>query len=75
MLEKGSTEGIDVGVWVFNFTNGAENGRNNFETSSGEVANIVILDVFVSELLQMHESGISVSEDSVSVPRNNSTFA
>ena len=74
MLKKGSTESINVRIWVFDLTDGTENARDSLEASSGEVANVVVLDVLVSKLFQMHESGVSVSEDSVSISRDNSTF-
>lgn len=75
MLKESAAEGINVRIRVFNFADGAQNVRNGLEALSGEVADVVVLDVSVSKRLQMHKSGISVSQDCVTVARDNSTFS
>lgn len=35
MLEEGSTESIDVGIRIFNFSDFTQNTRNSFETFLG----------------------------------------
>lgn len=74
VLEEGATEGIHVGVWVLDLADFAQNSRNGVEALSGQITNVVILDVLVSKALQMHEPGISVPKHSMAVARDNSTF-
>lgn len=74
MLEKSSTECVNIGIRVFDLADGSENTRNGIETSPGEVANIIVLDVLVSKSFQMHESGISVSENSMAISWDDSAF-
>lgn len=75
MLEKSTAECVDIGIRVFDLTNGTQNARNCIEASSSEVTDVVILDVFVSESLQVHESGIGVSEDSMAITGDDSAFS
>ena len=75
MLEESSAEGIDVGVRVLDLADGAKNTGNGLEASSSKVADVVVLDVLISEGLQVHESGIGVSEDSMTVAWDNSAFS
>jgi len=74
MLEQCSTEGIDVGIWVLDLSNGSQNTGDRLEAGSGQVTDVVFPDVPVCESLEMHESRIGVSENSVAVARDNSTF-
>ena len=75
MLKESAAEGINVRIRVFNFTDGAQDVRNGLEALSGQVADVVVLDVSVSKGLQMHESGVSVSQDCVTVSRDDSAFS
>lgn len=75
VLEKTSAVSIDVWIWVFNLSDFAQNAWNSFEADSSQITNVVVLDVSVSEFLQMHESWVSVSQDGMSVTWNDSTFS
>lgn len=72
VLEKGTAEGVDVRVWVFDLADGSKDSRDGVEAFSGQVADVVILDVAVSKALEVHKSGISVSQHCVSVTWNDS---
>lgn len=74
MLKERSTEGIDVGVRVFNLADLAENSRNGIEAFSSQIADIIVLDMLIGESLQVHEPRIGVPEDSVAIARDNSAF-
>lgn len=73
MLEKSSTEGIDVRIRILDFSNSSQNSRNSFEAFSCQVADIIVFDVAIGETFQMHEARIGVSEDGVTVSRDDST--
>ena len=75
MLEKSSAVGVDVGVGVFYFADSSQNSWNCVEAKRSQIANIVVFNVPLSECLQMNESRISVPQNSVSIARNNPTFA
>lgn len=72
MLEETSTVSINVGVGVFYLSHFTQNAWNSLEANSGQVANVVVLNVSIGELLQVHESWVGVSEDSMSITWNNS---
>lgn len=74
MLEECTAEGVDVGIWVFDLADGSEDAGDGVEAFSGEVADVVVLDVAVSEALEVHESGIGVSQHSVAVAGDDSAF-
>lgn len=74
MLEESTAEGVHVGIWVLDLADGSEDTGNGVEAFSGEVADVVVLDVAVSETLEVHESGISVPQNSVAVSRDDSAF-
>lgn len=75
MLQECSTEGIDIGPWVFDFSDGAEDTRNGVKALSGKVTDVIILDVAVSESLEMQEARIGVTEDCVAIARNDLAFS
>lgn len=74
MLEECTAESVDVGIWVFDFADGSEDAGDGVEAFSGEVADVIVLDVAVSEALEVHESGISVPQHSVAVAGDDSAF-
>ena len=49
MLQEGTAEGVNVGVWVFDFANGAEHRRNGLEAKVGQIADVVSFDVPLGE--------------------------
>lgn len=74
VLEKGAAEGVDVRIWVFDLADGSQDSGDGVEAFSGQIADVVVFDVAVGKALEMHESGISVSQHSMSVSRNDSAF-
>lgn len=72
MLEKGSAECIDVRVWVLDLANFAQDARDGVEAFPGQIADVVVLDVSISETLQVHKPGVSISQNGVSVSRDHS---
>lgn len=74
MLEECTAEGVDVGIWVFNLADGSEDAWNGVEAFSGEVADVIVLDVAVSKALEVHKSGISVPQHSMAIAGNDSAF-
>ena len=75
MLEKCPAESIHVWPRILYLAYGTQNAWNCFETLSGEVANVVVFDVFVSEVLEMDESGVSISKHGVTITGNDFSFA
>lgn len=74
MLKKSTTEGINIRIWVLYFTDFAQNARDSIKTLFSQIADVIVFDMFVCESLQMEESRVGVSEDSMPIARNNSTF-
>lgn len=75
MLEESTAEGVNIGIRVFNFSKGSKNTGNGVEAGSCQVADIVILDVSISKWFQVHESGIGVSQDCMTVAGDNSSLS
>ena len=73
VLEEGSAEGVDVGVWVFDFSYCSEDAGDGGEAFTSEVADVVVFDVSVGEALEVHEAGVGVAEDCVSVAGDDSS--
>ena len=67
MLQQGPTEGIHIRVGVLDFAHLPQNPRNRGEALSRQVANVIVLDVPVGETLQVHESRVGISENSVAI--------
>ena len=74
MLEECAAEGVHVGIWVFDLADCSEDAGDGVEAFSSKIADVVVLNVAVSEALEMHESGISVSQDSMTVSGDDSAF-
>jgi len=75
VLQQGAAVGVDVGVGVFDFTHGAQHGRDGFEAESGQIADVIVFDVSLGKRFQMRESRVSVPQNGVAVARNDSAFA
>ena len=74
MLKQGAAEGVDIGPRVLDLSNCPEDAGNGVEAFSCQIADIVVLDVGICELLQMEEAGIGVPQDSVAVSWNDLSF-
>lgn len=75
MLEKCTTEGINIRPWIFDLSNCPENARNRIKAFPCKVADIVVFDVGISKFLQMQEARISVPQNSMSISRNDFSLA
>lgn len=75
MLKKSSTVSVDVWIWIFYFSDFAQNTWNSFETNSSQIANVIVLNVSIGKFFQMHKSWISISQNSMSITWNDSTFS
>lgn len=74
MLEQGAAEGIDIGVWVLYLADFAQNAWDGVKALSGQIADVVVLDMLVGVLLQVHEPWVGVPEDGVTVARDHSAL-
>ena len=75
MLEQGAAEGIDVWIGIFYFTDSSQYRWDGFEAEISQIADIVVFDISLGERFQVHETRISVSQNSVSIAWDNSTFS
>jgi hypothetical protein len=74
MLEKCPAESVHVWPRILYLAYCAQDTWNSFETLSGEVANVVVFDVFVSEVLEMDESRVRISKHGVTIAGNHFSF-
>ena len=74
MLQKGTAEGVDVWIGVFDLSDGSEDAGDGFEALAGEIADIIVLDVAVSESLEVEETRVSVPQDCVTVAGDHSAL-
>ena len=72
MLEESTTESIDIGIGIFNFSDFSKNSWNSIEALPSQITNVIVLDVTISEGFQVHKSRVGVSEDGVSVAGDHS---
>lgn len=63
---------IHVGEWVLHLTQRAEHTWDSLIAHSHQLNDFVVLDVLLSELLEVQESGICVSEDGMAISWDNS---
>lgn len=71
MVQQDTGVSIDIWPWVLDFTELLEDWRNDLIYSLAEIDEFVVLDVFNGEFSLVDVSGISVSEDGVTVSWNN----
>ena len=75
MVKEDTGVGIDVGPGVLDLTQFHKNGRNNVVDSLAKINERIVLDVSGGEVSEMGVSGVSMSQDSMSVSWNDLTFS
>jgi len=70
VVQQDTGVGINIGPGVLDFTEVLEDGRNDVVDGLAEFDEGIVLDVFNGEFSLMDVSGVSVSEDSVTITGN-----
>ena len=69
--EEGAGTAVDIGPRVLDLSSGSEALGDFFVVGLDELNEVIVLDVFVGEVELAHETGVSLSEDGVTVAGHN----